>query len=311
LTWAEVLFGLGYVLSFGIGFSLTGNAFTLLLIFGTGMMLVFWATALLALTQLSDQPVLRNEHLLVAAAFTLASFGAIMGVLLGFQHALGSLPLPEGLPNTQGHAFPMDIYALVLTSAVVEWLFVGDSSSKWTGPGLIQAVVWAGAGFVLFIGAVTGVEALGFVGLILGLAVGPVIFLARIGWRVIQINTLQGGEDRWAVFTPLWLLVFVAIFLGSIAGAIPQDLEWTAPVAFHAYFVGYITNRLFGVFGGRTRGGRILHEGGESIAFWLINLGLVAFAATEIAYGGRHGALIMGLGVLLGVAEMGYRLLGD
>ncbi len=311
LTWAVVLFGAGYVLSFGVSFSLTGNAFTLLPIFGTGMMLVFWATALLALTQLRQQPVVRNEHLLLAGAFTLASLGAIMGVLLGFQHALGSLPLPEGLPNTQGHAFPMDIYALVIASAVIEWLYVGEDASGWSWPGLVQAVVWPGAGVLVFIAAVSGFMPMALIGLILGLIVGPAIFLARIGWRVVFTDPQQPGERRWAVFAPFWLVVFVVLFLGGILGPIPQDLEWLGPVAFHAYFVGYITNGLFGVLSGRTRRGRRLHRWAEPTAFWLLNLGLVAFAATEIAYGGRHGAVVMGLGVLLGVAAMLYRLLGD
>lgn len=311
LAWAAVLFGAGYVLSFGVSFSLTGNAFTLLPIFGTGMMLVFWATALLALTQLQHQPVVRNEHLIVAGAFTLASLGAIMGVLLGFQHAFGSLPLPEGLPNTQGHAFPMDIYALVLVSAVIEWVYVGEESSGWTRAGLTQAVVWPGAGVLVFIAALLDFMPLALIGLILGLAVGPAIFLARIGWRVGRVDPRQPGTRQWAMITPLWLVVFVVLFVGSIMGVIPQDLEWVGPVAFHSYFVGYVTNGLFGLLSARTNTGRTLHEWAEPTAFWLLNLGLVTFAATEIAYGGRHGAVVMGIGVLLGVVTFGYRLLGE
>lgn len=311
LAWAAVAIGLGYVLSFGVSFSLTGNAFSLLPVFGTGMLLVFWATTLLAVTQLRQQPILRNEHLILAAAFTLASFGAIMGVLLGFEHVLGSLPLPEGLPNLQGHAFPMDLYALVTGSAVVEWLFVGDEASGWTWPGLVQAVVWAGAGLLVFIAAVSGFMPLALVGLVLGLVVGPVLFLGRVGWRVVLTDPRRDGAGRWAFFTPLWLVVFIVLFTGTILGPIPRDLEWAGPVMFHAYFVGYLSNGLFGVLSARTRAGRTLQEWAEPGSFWLVNLGLVAFAATEIAYGGRHGAVVMGIGVLLGVATFGYRLLGD
>lgn len=311
LAWAAVLLGAGYVLSFGIGFFLAGNAFALLPIFGTGMMLVFWATALLALTQLRHQPVLRNDHLLAAGAFTLASLGAIMGVLLGLEHALGTLPLPESLPNTQGHAFPMDVYALVLTSAVVEWLHVGEQIEGWTWPGLIQAVLWPGAGVLIFIAAVTGFMPLAPVGLILGLVVGPAIFLARIGWRVVLVDPRQPGVRQWAAVTPLWLVVFVVLFVGTFIGPIPQDLEWLFPVVFHSYFIGYITNSLFGLLSSRTTASRSLHAWAEPGAFWLVNLGLVAFAGTEIGYGGRHGAIIMGLGVLLAVATFGYRLLGE
>lgn len=311
LAWAAVILAAGYVSSFGIGFFLTGNAFVLLPIFGTGMMLVFWSTALLALTQLRRQPVLTNVHLLVAGAFTLASLGAIMGVLLGFQHALGSLPLPEGLPNTQGHAFPMDLYALVLGSAAVEWLYVSDEVSGWTWPGLTQAVLWPGAGVLVFLGAVTGIEVLAVPGLLVGLILGPLIFFGRIGWRAVLISPVPGRGRSWATFAPVWLLVFVVLFVGAFLGPISQDLEWLGPVAFHAYFVGYLTNSLFGVLSTRTRDGRTLHEWAEPAAFWLLNLGLLAFIATEVAYGGRHGALVMGTGVLLAVATFGYRLLGE
>lgn len=43
----------------------------------------------------------------------------------------------------------------------------------------------------------------------------------------------------------------------------------------------------------------------------LLFLGLLAFAATEIGLGERYGALIMGVGVLLGAGTMAHRLLEE
>lgn len=306
LSWAAVLVGLGYVSSFGISFSLTGNAFALMPIFGTGMMLVIWATALLALTSLRSQPVIRTVHLLVAGAFTVSSFGAVMGVLLGLQHAAGPLPLPEGIPNVGNHAGPMDAYAVIMGTALVEWLVDRDDVTSWRWHGLLQAGVFTIAGLMAFV----PVEAVSGMGSVIGLLGGSFVFFVRMGWRAVLQNPFTHDESTWATFAPIWLLVFIAGVLSSIAGVVPTD-TWLGPVIFHAYFVGFISNGLFGMLSGRTRDGRTLHTLAEPGAFWLVNVGILAFAATEIGYGGRHGAILMGVGILLGVATIGYRLTGE
>lgn len=307
LSWAAVIIGAGYVLSFGVGFSLTGDAFALMPVFGTGMLLVIWATALLALSQLRHQPVVRTVHLLLAGAFTVASLGAIWGVLLGLQHAIGPLPLPDGMPSTGNHAGPMDIYALIVGSALIEWLVERGDVKSWTWPGAVQAGVWTLAGIIGFIpvGDVAGI------GIPLGFLLGPLIFLLRMGWRGVLLTPFRADESAWGFFGPIWLVVFVGGVVGAISGTLPQDAEWVGVVIFHAYFVGYITNSLFGILSGRTRDGELLHEWAEPAAMWLVNLGLLAFAATEIAMGSRHGAVLMGAGVLLGVATFGYRLIAE
>ena len=50
---------------------------------------------------------------------------------------------------------------------------------------------------------------------------------------------------------------------------------------------------------------------GEPAARWLINLGLLAFFALKIAGDSRLGAIVMGIGVLLGVFTMVRRLLAS
>lgn len=306
LSWTAVLIGAGYVSSFAVSFYLSGNAFTLLPLFGTGMMLVIWATALLAVTTLRKQPVVRTVHLLVAGAFIVASFGAIMGVLLGLQYALGTLPLPEGIPNTSNHAGPMDAFAVIIGTALVEWLVDRDDVSARNWHGMLQTCVFTLAGLM----AAVPIEAVSGVGTIIGLLGGSFIFFVRMGWRAVVNNPLAHDESAWVTFAPLWLLVFIAGILSSTAGVVPTD-TWLGPVIFHAYFIGFISNGLFGMLAGRTRDARRLHAWAEPGAFWLINLGLLVFAATEIGYGGRHGAIIMGIGVLLGAAVMGYRLVGE
>lgn len=306
LAWAAVLVGAGYVASFGVSFSVTGDAYALLPVFGTGTMLVFWATAALVLATLREQPVVRTVHLLLAGAFVVASLGAVMGVLLGLQHAVGSLPLPAGIPSVGNHAGPMDVYAVLLGTAAVEWLVDGDDVTGWSWHGALQAGVFTLAGFLAFV----PVEAVSGLGMLVGVLGGSLIFFLRVGWRAVATNPFRRDEAVWRTFAPIWLLVFIALVLGATA-VLPDDTAWIGPVAFHAYFVGFITSALFGVYSGRTRDGRLLHEWAEPAAFWLLNLGLLAFAATEIVSGSRHGAIVMGLGVLLAVVVMGYRLTGE
>lgn len=307
LARAAVLIAASYVTSFGLSFSLTGNAYYLLPVFGTGMLLVIWATALLALTQLRHQPVVRTVHLLVAGGFTLASFGAIMGVLLGLQYAIGALPLPAGIPSKGAHGGPMDVYAILIGLALVEFLVTRGDVSEWTWAGFLQAAVFTAAGFALF----TGIEALGAVGSILGFIVGPVIFFARIGWRAVTTNPMRGDEAAWAFFAPLWLLVFIGGMLAGIGGLFPEGAEWPFTIIFHAYFIGFITNGLFGLYAHRTSDSSVRQGWAEPGAMWLMNIGLITFAATEIALGERYGAVVMGLGVLLAVGTMAHRLLDE
>lgn len=49
----------------------------------------------------------------------------------------------------------------------------------------------------------------------------------------------------------------------------------------------------------------------QHAALWLLNLGLVAFAGLKIASDVRTGALLMGVGVVLGVGTAIWRLWAD
>jgi hypothetical protein len=71
-----------------------------------------------------------------------------------------------------------------------------------------------------------------------------------------------------------------------------------------------MTSKLrFGVLSERTVEARRLHEWAEPSSMWLLNLGVLAFVVLKITMDSRHGAFIMGLGALLGVVVMLYRLL--
>jgi hypothetical protein len=107
LTWAAVLVFGAYIISFGLAFSLRGF-FILLPIFGTGSMLLIWAAAIYALSQLRRQPVVTNVHVLVAGGLLVAAIGATLGVLLGLERVIGQFLPIVGEDRVGVHAGMMD-----------------------------------------------------------------------------------------------------------------------------------------------------------------------------------------------------------
>ena len=65
---------------------------------------------------------------------------------------------------------------------------------------------------------------------------------------------------------------------------------------------------LLGVYAAQPKDGEQVLSWGEPVARRLINLGLLVFFALKIATDSRLGAIVMGIGVLLGVVTMILRL---
>jgi len=63
-----------------------------------------------------------------------------------------------------------------------------------------------------------------------------------------------------------------------------------------------------GVLSARGWEKRQLLGWGEPAARWLINLGILVFIGLEIASDNNKGAIVMGIGVLLGVVTLSYRM---
>ena len=84
--------------------------------------------------------------------------------------------------------------------------------------------------------------------------------------------------------------------------------SWFFAVFAHAGFVGMMTNLILAVFSARTQESRHVLSWGEPTSLWLINLGLLVFFALKITADIRLGAIVMGIGVVLGVLTMILRL---
>jgi hypothetical protein len=315
LVWAAVLIFAGYVPTFGLAFSRpSGFLVNLLPIFGVGAVLILWISAIFAFSQFKHQPVVTTVHFLVAGALLVAAIGATVGMLLGLERAIGQfLPLPAGADRVGAHAGMMDTYLFLIASGIIEWA-TRKEVQRWSWAGLAQALLWmVGASLVPVVFFLNIVEqALPIFGIMLLL--GMVIFLFRYGWRAL-VNLPRGsGVQSWVFFGTLWLIIYMGLFLYAIVGtggdfaAIPP---WFFVLFAHAPFVGMMTNLLMGVIASRGQAAANLISWGEPVALWTINLGIIVFAGLEITSDIRLGAIVMGLGVLLGVFTMFRRLLAS
>jgi hypothetical protein len=104
------------------------------------------------------------------------------------------------------------------------------------------------------------------------------------------------------------LLIYAAMVLAADPSAAPH---WFGAVFIHSSFVGMMTNLLLGVFSARTQERREVLPWAEPAALWLMNLGLLFFFGLHIATETRLGAIVMGIGVLLGVVTMILRLVSS
>jgi hypothetical protein len=102
-------------------------------------------------------------------------------------------------------------------------------------------------------------------------------------------------------------VVFVALFIWA-AVAFVDDFSaapaWFFAAFAHAGFVGMMTNLLLGVYSARTQVSSAVLSWGEPAARWLMNLGLLAFIILKATSDTRLGAIVMRIGVLLGVFTM-------
>lgn len=313
LVWAAVLIFACYVPAFGLAFSRPGGFLVALLpTFGIGAVLVLWTSAIFTFSQFKHQPTLTAVHFLAGGALLTAAIGATVGMLLGMERVIGQfLPLPAG-DRVGAHAAMMDTYLFLIAAAIIEWA-TRSEESRWTWPGLLQALFWMiGATIVpvaYFLNVVDQAMPIFMIMLLLGM----IIFLARYGWRALARFSLGAGMRAWAFFGAFWLIVYMGLFLYLISlfvgGAdFTQIPTWLFPTFAHAGFVGMMTNLLMGVIASRAQASAGVWPWAESASLWAINIGLLVFVALKMAADIRTGAIFMGLGVLLGVATMFRRL---
>ncbi len=253
-------------------------------------------------------------HILVAGGLLVAAVGAAMGVLLGLERVIGQFLPIDGEDRVGVHAGMMDTYVILVAGGIVEWFVNKDRRLRWAWAGLLQTIAWTVAAILVPTAFLLGLldQLIPIFALLLLLGLG--FFLVRVAWRAIGKGPLGAGVEPWGFFGTLWLVVFVALFLYAaiVLGGDPTAApHWFTAVFTHSAFVGTMTNLLLGVFSARTQESRDVLSWGEPAAMWLINLGLVVFFGLHIATDSRLGSIVMGIGVLLGLVTMIWRLVAS
>lgn len=305
-----------YIASFGLAFSRGGGTFALLPVFGTAATLVIWLAAIYALNGLRHQPVTTTMHILVAGGLMVAAVGATMGLLLGLEYALGKsvLPIATGDDRVGVHAGMMESYIILVAAGIIEGTISSGPAKRWTRAGLLQTLFLSAAALLVPFGYLVHrvTQLVPLFGLLLGL--GLVTFLVRTGRWALAYNPLLGGIRARIWFGSFWAVVTVALLIYA-AVTFAEDISiappWFYVVFSHSAYVGMMTNLLLAVHVLRTSDTSQVLAWGEPVSMWLMNLGLLVFFALKIAADNRLGAIVMGIGVLLGVATMLLRLSAD
>jgi hypothetical protein len=309
LAWFGIwIFG-GYIIVFGLAFAGLGRIFTIILpILGFAATLYIWVTAFFSLAQLRQQDVITTGQLLITASLWVASLGSTMGLLLGLEYVIGFfLPGPDRIAP---HGGTMDTYLLLAAAAIVEMFLQKDAKQRWNRSGMFITVAWSLAMVSILGGLLLGILPLVMTSVPLML-LAMIVFVIRGGWRALKLSPFRKGPGGWIFFGTLWM-IFWGMFFIWVAANYAEDPtlvpHWVAVTFVHGSFVGMMTNLLLAAYSARSREASEVLSWAELPAVWLTNLGLLVFLGIEIASGGRLGAAVMGVGVLLGLLTMILRL---
>ena len=255
-----------------------------------------------------------------------STLGVIVQVILGTG---GTVPTSPDLIGAHASA-QTGGYLVLVAAGFIEWQLTGGG--RRTNAGLTQiALLFAGGiilAFSLLLAAQLGPQAsqaLPGVATLLTL-IGTVMALVRNGRAAMAVSWTSGAKRHIAIALP-WLLaavvfqfVLVQQFIAS-QGDINKVSVGLLHSLDHSYFVGLMTNMLFGsilVF----LGGRMAQwPWADNVIFWGLNVGAAAFVAVLLIVGSGEGkaafthpvafvAPIMGLSALLGIATFLTRLQG-
>jgi len=232
-----------------------------------------------------------------------------MGVLWGLSYSTGSYPGPSGTNGIGAHAAPMEMYMGLAFAGLAEILVGGNEAKRWTKPGMAQAALAVGGGFLASLALYANLGPVIPLSLLLFL-VSFGIYFSRIGWRTFKVNPFQPGRSA-AVFWgglayPIHIIAFV--LLVAIYFVPGRELPHAYGVVFaHIAFIGAGTNFLLATQSAYGDRGAPPSRW-QTLAHWTQNIGMLAFFAGELVAGRREGALLMAAGVLGGLFIVWSRL---
>lgn len=286
---------------------------------GTLLLLaILWALAWVWAVARAD---LSFPKLAVALGLTTFAIGAVIGVLVQVQGALGTRLFPASADAVGAHASTMVFSYLVLVAmGLIEWQLRGTTGRP------RGALVQVGALFIgglllvvtlLFLGR-DAVQAVGGIYLLLEL-VAVVVFAVRIVPIALAVDWSAAGPRRHVATSALFVVVAMGLFMYFVFRFItaPDPNDFTSlPLGVlvasdHATFIGVMTNLTFAMTLGLSSDRRTVWPWADQFFYWVMNLGLAIFLvglAGELPDVKRIGAPLMGVGILIGLATVALRL---
>jgi hypothetical protein len=251
--------------------------------------------------------------LAAALGLTTFTYGAILGVVLQVQFALGATWLSGDAIGSHAGAMVF-AYLVAVAMGLIEWRLRGTVGLP--RGGLVQFGALFVGGLVLSVGLLVGAgQAAGGLYLLVTI-VAVVLFAVRVVPAAIRAPWLTAGPERWVAAAALWVLVAIGIFMYLVAQFVstndPDAISLNILIASdHATFVGVVTSLLFGLVAtiAPDRVGRPRWL--DDLVFWGLTLGLAIFVVglvAEAAEVKRIGAPVMGAAIVLGLVVLALRL---
>jgi hypothetical protein len=293
-----------YVLAF-----LSGN-FVLRAIFGVPVLGIIVAMVIRMLSWIRSAGV-STPRLGMLLAFTVLVIGSTLGVLYQIQLASTKVFLPDQV--IAGHAAAQVAGYLVLFAlSAIDWRLNATERLSW--PGGIQVVLLFIAGVLVAAGALFNIQPLlaAFIPLEI---IALVIFVVRVGRRVIGARWLEAGGNRHYAIAVPWVIVnivntiyFIQIGIAKGFDAVPGNLFISAD---HAIFIGVMTNVAFGLVQDFSADRRNVWPWADHVVFWVMNVALTGFFITLVAnvqWGEKFFVPFQGLAILIGIVVYSIRL---
>ena len=248
--------------------------------------------------------VLSVPRLGILAALATATFGGLLGVLLGVMIATGKDILPGDAYGS--HPATMVIGFLIPTGmALAEWHLRPELVEEpATRAGWAQIGLPFIGGLCVTIGLLAESEPLIIVSLPFEI-IGVAIMVARLWPGVRNVRMEEGSSALLAAPTVFWLVANIVMFIyliGKYQGDfdnVPTNLILALD---HMMFIGVMSNSLFAQVRAATPQ---VGAGAVRVLFFAMNIGLAGFAVgllADAALPKRIFTPIMGLGILFGVA---------
>jgi len=257
---------------------------------------------------------LTTPQLGVALGVVTLVVGSAIGVAIAAQEATAAFQLPPTIhlvhAQTQESA-----YLFLAAMSLAYWrLHANDRTTR--GTWMVWLFFAAGVIIALSLLANSIEGAAAFI----PFDIAAFAILLTLAWRrIVTPGWLAAGSARhYAVAIPFaaaYLAIFIYIVLGvtvlrlwSDPSQIPSNL---IPAVSHPFFVGMVTNVLFGLLFDMTSGKRSVWPWADHVLFWGMNLAVAAFTIAILLEADAWFKLItpiLGLSILVGIAAFTMRL---